>query len=146
MNLKKACFGVLAASCLVTGSLVAEPANAQHFYGRGYYGHGGYWGHGFGWGVGLGVVVAPGLYYGPGWGYWGYGPWYDYPPYYYPPAVAVPAAPTAYVERSDGGQTASVQPPSYDWYHCDNPSGYYPYVKECPSGWQRVAPQPPGSK
>ena len=22
--------------------------------------------------------------------------------------------------------------------------GYYPYVTECPSGWQKVLPQPPG--
>lgn len=24
------------------------------------------------------------------------------------------------------------------WYYCKNPSGYYPYVKQCPSGWMKV--------
>lgn len=29
------------------------------------------------------------------------------------------------------------------WYMCKKPAGYYPYVKECPSGWEKVAPTPP---
>jgi len=29
------------------------------------------------------------------------------------------------------------------WYHCDNPPGYYPYVKACPGGWQVVPAIPP---
>jgi hypothetical protein len=29
--------------------------------------------------------------------------------------------------------------PSY-WYYCQNPQGYYPYVKQCPSGWTKVPP------
>lgn len=28
------------------------------------------------------------------------------------------------------------------WYHCDNPSGYYPYVSQCPGGWQAVPAAP----
>lgn len=28
---------------------------------------------------------------------------------------------------------------SGDWYYCPNPDGFYPSIKICPSGWQRVA-------
>jgi len=28
------------------------------------------------------------------------------------------------------------------WYHCAKPEGYYPYVKECRSGWEQVPAQP----
>ena len=33
------------------------------------------------------------------------------------------------------------------WYYCDQPSGYYPYVKVCSHDWQRlpILPPPPGS-
>jgi len=27
------------------------------------------------------------------------------------------------------------------WYYCAESKTYYPYVKECPGGWQRVTPQ-----
>ena len=40
-----------------------------------------------------------------------------------------------YVEPQDTG-------PHY-WYYCDNPSGYYPYVKQCANeGWLKVEPTP----
>ena len=68
------------------------------------------------------------------------GPYYPgsyYPgPYYYPPAVAVPSSPPVYVEQEP------LSPQQY-WYFCNRPQGYYPYVKQCPSGWQQVMPQPP---
>jgi len=62
------------------------------------------------------------------------------PPYYaYPPAVVtVPAPPTVYIERD---YDEAAPEPGY-WYYCDGPEGYYPYVKECPGGWQRVSPTP----
>ncbi len=71
--------------------------------------------------------------------------WYGYPygyPYYYPPAYYPPSAPTTYIEQ--GGQAAPAQPQSQGyWYYCADAKSYYPYVKECPAGWQRVAPTPP---
>lgn len=75
----------------------------------------------------------------PGW----HAPWYYYPPpaYYYPPVVYGPAAPTTYVERSDVADEAPAQPPAM-WYFCRESNGYYPYVKQCPGGWQRVPAQP----
>ncbi len=63
--------------------------------------------------------------------------WYYPPPpqvYYYP---APPAAPPVYVEREKSEDW---------WYYCEQSRGYYPYVKECPGGWQRVPPAPPPAK
>ena len=78
--------------------------------------------------------VGVSFYYGsPWWGPWG--PWwYAPPPAYYYPVPAAPAEPTTYIEqgRDNTGW----------WYYCDSSRGYYPYVKECPAGWERVAPTP----
>jgi hypothetical protein len=88
-------------------------------------------GHG-GFSVSIGVpLFAPSYYWGPP------------PAYYYPPVVAVPAAPPApmaYVEQ--GAPQAAPDLASW-WYYCPDARAYYPYVKECQGGWQRVAPQPP---
>jgi hypothetical protein len=90
------------------------------------------------------VVVGVGFGY-PGWGYpgwgWGPGPWYyGSPSYYYPPGV-VSGSPTTYIERQD---VAPKEPASTDWwYYCEESKSYYPYVKTCPTGWQKVSPTPP---
>jgi hypothetical protein len=90
------------------------------------------------------VVVGVGVGAPVGWG-WGYPP----PPYYYyPPApvVVVPQAPVEYVEAEPAvppAPAASAAPgPSNMWYYCQKPQGYYPYVKQCPGGWQSVTPHP----
>ena len=94
--------------------------------------------------VRFGVSIGAPLYW-PGYGYYGYGPNYYYPPsyyaspYYYPPAVA-PAQP-AYVEQSNPQAAPSAE--SNSWYYCAESKAYYPYVKQCPSEWQRVPAQPP---
>ena len=70
------------------------------------------------------------------------GPWWYYPPYYpyypYAPVVTAPAAPPTYIEQGE----AQAQQPQGFWYYCAASKTYYPYVKECPAGWQRVTPQP----
>jgi hypothetical protein len=90
-------------------------------------------GSAFAWGhtrVFVGFNVGP--YWGP---YWG--PAYYYPPAYYPAPVYVsPPAPAQYVERSDQPLSSGY------WYYCETSRGYYPYVKECPSGWKAVPPAP----
>lgn len=77
-----------------------------------------------------------GVYFGaPLW------PWY-YPPYYdYPPRVVVVPAPQppVYVEQNPA---PAAQANNY-WYYCTGSQAYYPYVKECPGGWQQVVPQAP---
>jgi hypothetical protein len=83
--------------------------------------HGGHGGH-----FGGSIWIGPG--WGPGW--WG-------PPYYYAePPVVVQQSPEVYVE-----QAPQSEEPSY-WYFCQNPKGYYPYVKQCPNGWMKVEPSP----
>jgi hypothetical protein len=100
----------------------------------------------------IGVYIGPGL----GWpGYYpGYYPaYYNYPPYgaygypgYYGQAVAASSGPTTYVEQganqSAPPQATAARESAY-WYYCDGAQGYYPYVKECPGGWRKVAPQAP---
>jgi hypothetical protein len=70
-----------------------------------------------------------------------YYPYYADPYYNYPPrVVVVPSSPPTYIERDDAEREA---PASAYWYYCAESKAYYPYVKHCPGGWQRVAPQPP---
>lgn len=105
------------------GALGANTAWANGGHGHGHWGghHGG--GH---WRGHIGFFVGAPLF------------WYPQPAYYYPPAVVVvPAAPVVYVE-----QTPPAPPAQQYWYYCGNPQGYYPNVRECPSGWQKVLPQP----
>ena len=75
-------------------------------------------------------IYGPAPYYYPPYYY----PYYEPPPvYYYPaPAVQAPAAPAPPSEPS--------------WYYCESARGYYPYVRECPGGWQRVPAAPPPAK
>jgi hypothetical protein len=91
---------------------------------------------------GVGVYIGPPYIGSP---YFGY-PYYPYPYPYYPPVVAVPTPvqPPVYVEQAPAQiSPAPAQPANNYWYHCDNPEGYYPYIKECPGGWQKVLPTPP---
>jgi hypothetical protein len=86
-------------------------------------------------------VPWPG-YWGPRY-YYGPGPYY-YDGYYAPPAVIVQSPPT-YIERSDvesAPPPSQVQPQHQWWYWCAAAEKYYPYVKECPGGFQRVPAQP----
>jgi hypothetical protein len=85
-------------------------------------------------------------------GAWHYGPYpryYVQPPYYvyaYPPVIAM-QSPPVYIERSGPQQQQQqpqlMQPTQPWWYYCENPQGYYPYVRVCPNGWQQVPAQPP---
>jgi hypothetical protein len=51
-----------------------------------------------------------------------------------PPVYYTPAPPPVYIEQPQS---------SAYWYYCQAYSAYYPHVRVCPGGWQRVAPQPP---
>ena len=65
--------------------------------------------------------------------------YYPAPYYYYPPVAAMPYSPPQYIEQ---GEAAPEQSQAY-WYYCADAKAYYPYVKDCPGGWQRVMPQAP---
>ncbi|OIQ86959.1 hypothetical protein GALL_311780 [mine drainage metagenome] len=94
--------------------------------------------------------VGVGFYFGgpfPGYYPPAYYPYPYYPPYYPPAVMTVPAQPQVYIEQAspEPQQAPAPQASSY-WYHCSNPEGYYPYIKECPEGWQKVVPTPPPQK
>jgi hypothetical protein len=134
---------VLTAMCIYTASLSAAGNYQGGGHSGGYYGGGGYHG-GHYWGghgrsnVNFGVAIG-GPYWGGSWYYPYYYPYYN--PYYYPyaPAATVPSMPQEYIEQSD----ESLSTPSGVWYYCPESKAYYPYVTECPGGWQTVPAQPP---
>ncbi|WP_374063704.1 hypothetical protein [Cupriavidus sp. DF5525] len=58
------------------------------------------------------------------WGYpYGYWPYPDYYTGYYAPEAQ-------YIEQGDASDANAW------WYRYDQPSGYYPYIKNCPGGWK----------
>ena len=103
-------------------------------------GGGGFRGGGF-----RGSRFYGGIYFGPGFGYydpfwWPYA--YPYPYAYYPPRVVYreyAPPPADYLQPPAGPAPESF------WYHCDNPEGYYPYVRQCDGPWQQVPVRPDGS-
>lgn len=88
-----------------------------------------------------------GVILGPAWTPW-WGPYpYSYPyayPYAYPygyrePSIEIEQDPSVYFQRDEGPEQ------QYYWYYCRSPKGYYPYVKRCPGGWEKVLPTSPPS-
>ncbi len=81
--------------------------------------------------------VGVGVWLGPGW----WGPHY-YPPYYpyYQPEqrIVIEQQPDMYVQPAPQAEEQQIY-----WYYCKETKGYYPYVKQCPSGWMKVVPSPP---
>lgn len=89
---------------------------------------GGYSGHG--------SHVGVGVWLGPGWGWPYYYPFYY--PYYPSEQRLVIEQPEIYVQPAPEAEEQQRY-----WYYCKEQQGYYPYVKECPSGWMKVVPSPP---
>ena len=145
MNLRAIMLAIIAA-----GSLAAAPAWAER--GRGH-GHGGghFWGPFAGFLLGSAIVYSAtqprAVYFGPQVSYWPYGPantvgptYYVDPIYVAPPLASIPPPPPGASQVSALGM-----PGSEWWYFCKDPNGYYPYVRECQSGWEKVSPTPPGA-
>lgn len=120
----------VAAICAVAVTSAADAGGRYHYRSR----------------VGVGVFVGAPFYpY--------YYPRYYYPPAYYPgpyayypPAAVAPApvGPPVYIEQTPQAGTApsaSAPGPSASWYYCRDSQAYYPYVQQCASPWQPVAPQ-----
>ena len=156
-NMKRVIWAIVGAVLLAaTPVLPADAGGRGGFHGGGarttggggwhgggarWTGGGGWHGGGSGWHGGTRVFI--GGWWGPGWwgpGYWG--PSYAYPyaypygyPYYAAPPVAVQQGTQEYIQQGSAPQQQGY------WYYCQNPQGYYPYVKECPAGWLQVVPQ-----
>jgi hypothetical protein len=138
--------GIAALGLALAATDYADAATRGGFGGggfRGGFGGGGFRGGGFRGGFGgfRGGFIGPAFgfgWYDPfWWPYWSY-PWaypgvypgaYSYLP---PEAVAQYGAPAGY----------GVAPQQY-WYRCGNPEGYYPYVRNCNTGWEQVPATPP---
>jgi len=121
--MSKTMFKVFVVMALILSTIL--PASA----GR-HGGHGGHGGHGDGWGLGLlllPAIIAAEILTLP----------FRYPHYAEPPPVVVREQPPAYIPPQQ--PAAPVQ--NY-WYYCQNPQGYYPYVKQCTHQWMRVVPTP----
>ena len=83
--------------------------------------------------------------------------YYPYQSTYYPEVmVSTVITPTpVYVRHAESVstrplQSAQIQPEvssnGSDWYYCHNPDGFYPSIKACPTGWQRVPAQAPADR
>ncbi|MCX7171356.1 MAG: hypothetical protein NTY41_14020 [Proteobacteria bacterium] len=136
---------------IAAGSLATTPSWAQH---RGGHGGGGdhFWGP-FGFLLGTAILYSavqqprtvyyappPVVYAPPVYAPVAVQPYYVEPTYVSPPMVALPPPAPPYAAQSQPTETPGGQ----WWYLCKKPAGYYPYVRECPSGWEKVSPTPPG--
>lgn len=62
------------------------------------------------------------------------------------PPTQSPASPPPPANPPSQSQPPAQSPaPVQYWYHCKSPEGYYPYVKTCPGGWERVPAKPPST-
>lgn len=84
--------------------------------------------------ISFGIVVAPPLVYRAD----PY-PYYHHHHRYYRQQVIVQSPPPVYVEQS-AYPPAPIQQAQNNWYYCAAAGAYYPYVKQCPGGWQQVTP------
>jgi hypothetical protein len=114
-------------------------------YGGGHPGYGGYHGsyggyhrgyghyhHGSGssYSFGASILLGPPWYYSP----------YYYPYYYAAPPVVIQTPPPVYYAQPQAEPQAQPEQREAYWYYCQDPPGYYPYVKSCPGGWMKVVP------
>jgi hypothetical protein len=122
------------AAAAAVGASVPDPAQAN-WHGGGHRGGGGGQGGGGNGGGDGGVIVNLPYPSGPE------AP-SPYPSGPYPYPGLAPSLPA-----SAGSNAAGRPRPWPVWYYCDQPGGYYPYVKVCGHDWQRlpVMPPPPGS-
>lgn len=84
-------------------------------------------------GIGVGVPLppyTPAPYYAP------------YPYYMPPPVVAVPPPPSSYVQQAPANVYSTRPPGQPLYYYCAGAKGYYPYVRDCPGGWEAVPAVP----
>lgn len=82
------------------------------------------------------------------WGWWwgvgGAWYWYPAPVYPYPGEVSGTYYDDDEGDYDDGYGDDSGGGGYGMWHHCSNPEGYYPYIKDCKSGWEEVPATPNG--
>ena len=132
--------GLMGLALLLSGPVLAD---RDHNYGRGHayangYERGHSHGNGWAWGVGglvAGALIADTLVN-------------RQPVVSYQPApVYVASPPVVYSEpvyyEAERVYVPQRQPQvTNNWYYCQRPQGYYPYVQECYSGWMAIPPRP----
>lgn len=144
------------AAILVSGGTVMA-AGGWHGGGRGGGGHwGGGWHGGWGWGwgwPGFGLGVATGALLSYPYYYQPYYPYYPYDPYAYAPAYSpstrmiVREREPAYADERAYSEPARTRSSAGDtWYYCKKSNAYYPYVRRCAGGWEKVPAVPPSSE
>lgn len=111
-------------------------------------------------GVGIGFSFGspwggfhPRAFHHRGFGHWPYyrDPFYSwhrydpyYGPYYGPPRHDRRPSRNRVEHVPPPGANAPVTtPPKPVWYYCAQADGYFPYVQDCPEGWQSVSAEPP---
>jgi hypothetical protein len=104
-------------------------------------------------------VAQAAVYYPPAPVYpaYAYAPAYAYNYYSVPPPAyaynyySTPPPPPNYAPAYAYNYSAPPPPPNYapapapslaEWYFCPAANAYYPYVSDCPGGWQRIPAQP----
>ena len=119
---------------LMNGTAIADQRG--HAYGHRHKHHGPTVRLGFSYGI---PIYAPRYFSAPFYAF----PAYAVPAtvYAYPPAVVRYSSPTVYVERNITRAAPAPAQAQGDWYYCAGSQTYYPHVKECPGGWQRVPAQ-----
>jgi hypothetical protein len=124
-----------------------------HGGGHGWSG-GGHWRGGWGWGwpgfgfgVATGAILSYPYYYQPYYPYYPYNP-YAYAPTYSPsPRVIVREREPAYADERVYSEPARSRYSARDtWYYCKKSNAYYPYVRRCAGGWEKVPAVPPSSE
>ena len=128
--------GVYAADNFQRGGHPTGNYRGSGHYG-GHYGGGGHFG-GHHDGSHFSVLIGDPFWY-PSWYYPFYYPYYY--PYYPFGEVSVPSMPQEYIEQT-GPDGSAATTTSDVWYYCPKSKTYYPYIKECPGGWQTVPASP----
>lgn len=146
---------ILIAVVLVPGGSVMAADGGRGHGGRGGHG-GGHWGGGWhgGWGwSGFGLGVAAGALLSYPYYYQPYYPYY-YDPYYYPygytpiyrPSTRVILRESDYTQEPGYYEPARRSSAGDTWYYCRDSRTYYPYVRRCAGGWEKVPAVPPSSE
>lgn len=125
------------AAVLSAVALASPPVWADRSYG-----HGAHIKGNSGWGWGLGLLLGTAILLDATQPRPAYYPAQTYvaPPVAIQPPVVM-AAPATYSALPP--QQSTIAEPSW-WYYCNSSASYYPYVRNCPEGWTRVSPVPPG--